>query len=197
MATVNKYSNPRSLETYMDADNAQALPWVPLNTVRDLLVTLRTVNFSTQEGRNIGLDAIASIVYSTPFTISPTLPTSDVRFGDLFAQSAAASTSSQQLVPHVALYCDGWQAVFDALQNSLNFKDRTNSTAPDTPSTPLDIMTVYGNYNDASQAFRWALNNAVKLLRCGSGVYNGLTFERKFGLIYGTAVQPFPPIAED
>jgi len=77
--------------------------------------------------------------------------------------------------------------------NSLNFKDRTNTTDSDTTSTPLDTMFVVRNFNDASQAFRWANTNAQMLLRNRTGVYKRADFETKYGLVYSDQHQTITP----
>lgn len=191
MTTNYYYSCPNSQANYSLVYSLQFESWYPATTICRFIRDLRQINFSTQEGRNQGLTMITSLTPSAPFVINNYPGTSDTRFGD-DTPGTSANPSELQFTTYVAGYCDGWDAVFAALMNSLNFKDATNLTNPDTPSTPLDIMRVYNQFNDASQAFRWALTNAQTLLRRGVGLYNGFQFESKYGLVFSTATQPIP-----
>lgn len=186
--TTLHYRCPTSLENYTLVIALQDADWYPTGTIRTLINNLAAVNFSTQEGRNVGLDLITSLTPVAPYAILNDATLSDTRFGNS-SSGGAIPLSSRQYMTFVAGFCDGWAAVFSALMNSLNYKDRTNATSPDTPSTPLDIMSVYRQYNDASQAFRWAIQNARTLLRNRIGVYSAVTFERKYGLEWGTPFQ--------
>jgi len=181
MATMH-YISPTSDENYSIALILQEEDWYPASTIRRLIHDLDNVNFSTQEGRNAGLSLITSLTSVPPYVMLNDLDRDDTRFGNI--APGAVPSGSNPYSSWVAAFCDGWDNIFAALMNSLNFKDRTNSTEPDTTSTPLNSMVVYRQFNDASQAFRWAVIDAKAQFRNRTGIYKRADFETKYGLFF-------------
>lgn len=188
--TAMAYSST-NLAAFAAAVADQYAPWYPVSTIQNLLNVLRQVNFSTQASRSLGLGALTSLVSVAPYAISDgsaERPT-DLRF------STTTNTGTISVVrTYVAAFCDSWPEALQQANTALQFRDRSSevtllenasSSGQASKSTP-DPMQSRQQYNDSSQAFRWAISAMTSNIRNGVGIYNVASFEDKYSLVWGT-----------
>jgi len=189
------YSSP-SLASYKSAVTDQYQPWYPVSTVANLVQALSSVDPNTQAGRAQGLGILTSLVPNAPYAISDgsaERPT-DLRFST--TTNAGVVNVSKT---YVAGFCDSWPEAFEGARSALGFRDRAgekqildNVMKPTIEDSVTPWAVTNSSRNDATQAFRWALNTMKKNLRCGTGVYNYRDFEDKYGLVWGTGPELAP-----
>jgi len=208
MTTPKFYSSP-NVTAYAAAVADQYAPWYPVSVIQQLLATLRQVNFSTQASRSLGLGAVTSLVTVSPYVINDG---SAERSVDLRFSTTTNAGVTNVARTYVAAFCDSWPEVLQQASTALMFRDRSaevtllenaSSNGQASKSTP-DPMQSRQQYNDASQAFRWALTAMTSNLRNGVGLYNVDTFEDKYSLVWGTTIEtrarhvrPETPITDD
>jgi hypothetical protein len=193
------YSSPSSLDSYLMAMTAQKNMWVTLEQIEHVLFTLRTVNFASRDSRNSGLEAILSLLPNHPFVITggTTPGTGDHRFSFL-DNGINTPTSLNIATAYVNLDRKGWNNYLNQAQSALQYNDRNNEktmltdgggvTESESVNAP-NPQIVRSQFNDASQAFRRAVQGMQTLFRNGVSVYNFLNFENEFGLVWSTIPQ--------
>jgi len=194
------YSSPTSLEAYLRAVIAQNDLWIPHQSIQDMIRALDNINFSSRNARNEALEMIRSIVPVHPYRITgdSNAAVGDVRFG--FTQNAANTVTGKIMATlYVNLTRHGWDALFQQVRSALAYSDRNNektmltngsgNTQTESINAP-DPEITRSQYNDASQAYRYAVSGMMDLLRGRQSVYNMITFENEFGLDWSLTAQP-------
>jgi hypothetical protein len=197
MSSINKYSSPISSAKYCAAIALQAQPWTNIGEIATLLSTLRNTNFNTVASRVAGLQAITGLNTMQPYSIRNSLTQSDIRFGDDTPNNTGVVTPGvNQFNPYFALWEPAVSEALQQIRSALQFKDPANDSPPDSGvQTPMESMVLFRSYQDASQSFRWGVQRLTDALATGRYIYDAMTFESKFQLIYSTAAQTPPPPA--
>jgi len=188
------YSNPTSLEAYLDANAAQEEEWVTLQQIRRMVRALRNVNFAARDSRNAGLEVLRSIVATHPYRItgSPIALGGDIRFG-FAANQVSPITGVQTADMFVNLDRRGWRNMIEQCRSALEFNDRNNEKTmltngagdTETESTNTPAPQIHrSQFNDASQAFRRSVQAMCDQLRNSVSVYNVEVFENEFQLVW-------------
>lgn len=139
---------------------AQVLESMPWYRVRDLLPVinaLRAINFGLTEQRQQALQRLANLPHDSPYAV-------DSRYAD------------------GAFVCEGlgdWASKFQQVRSALCFRDRSKDQ-----HIREHAESLYGNYNDSSQAYYKALNAIYDQIVRLDGVYTRDSFERDFGLVW-------------
>jgi len=196
--SINKYSSPISAARYCAAMALQAQPWCDPGNMAALLTTLRNTNFTTVAARVQALQAITGLATVQPYAIRNSPSVGDIRFGDSVPSPVATTNPNpNQLIPFFALWEPAVSESLQQIRSALQYKDPANDTPPDSGvQTPMDSMTLYRVYQNASQSFRWGVQNLTDDLATGKYIYDGLSFEAKYQLVWSTTAQPMPTAAE-
>lgn len=198
------YSNPTSLDAYLDANSAQDEEWITVQQLTRLLRALRNVNFAARDSRNSGLEILRSIVPTHPYRITgdPTAATGDIRFG--FAVNGAAPINSFVTAQmYINLDRRGWRNTIEQCRSALEFNDRNNEKTmlsngtgdveTDSTNTPNPQIN-RSQFNDASQAFRRSVQAMCDMQRNSVSFYNIEVFENEFQLNW--SITPQSPVDE-
>jgi len=194
------YTNPTSMDAYTRAVMAQDELWVTNSNLQGLINALRIVNFAARDSRQTGLEAINSLVPAQPYRITGNISAelADIRFGFTSNGSSTPVPPPVLAKMYVCLDRDGWLNTIMQCKSALEYNDRNNEKTMLTNGSgneqtesinAPDPEIVRSQFNDASQAFRRGFQALIGLARQRVGVYNTVSFEADFGLVWALTFQ--------
>lgn len=187
----SKYSGPLSSYTQAVADQTRL--WIPLPIMNQAIQNLKNASPATQAGRQLIIDTLASLIPAQPYAIVD----GQTQLADLRFSTSTNAGTALTAANYVAAFRDGWSEVITQLQSAADFAMRltekgVNGGSP--AGTLPNADSMISQQNDAQFAIRKAIQTADRLISNCTGIFNYHTFEARYQLTWGTAVEPPPKI---